>query len=163
MVLSVGLIPENELSLEAGVELDKTTGGPIVSEYLETTTSGIFACGNGFRSTTLWTTLLQRALEQAKWPQLREKRHSSSLRHRNKAGDNVRYVVPQKISKTEDVEFFLRAARPMDRPTLVVGDSLYTKKMREAKPGEMISVKIPKEKLQSFTGSELTFALREGI
>jgi NADPH-dependent 2,4-dienoyl-CoA reductase/sulfur reductase-like enzyme len=164
LVLSVGLIPENELSLEAGVELDKITGGPIVSEYLETTTSGIFACGNVLQVHDLVDNVTAESIRAGKMAANYVKSGTlPACGTETKAGDNVRYVVPQKISKTEDVEFFLRAARPMDRPTLVVGDSLYTKKMREAKPGEMISVKIPKEKLQSFTGSELIFALREGI
>ena len=46
LLLSVGLIPENELSKGAGIILDAVTGGPVVAESLETSVSGIFACGN---------------------------------------------------------------------------------------------------------------------
>ncbi len=46
MLLSVGLIPENELSKQAGIELDRKTNGPVVNESMETSVEGIFACGN---------------------------------------------------------------------------------------------------------------------
>lgn len=46
LLLSVGLIPENELSREAGINLDATTSGPIVNDCMETSTEGVFACGN---------------------------------------------------------------------------------------------------------------------
>ena len=46
LMLSVGLIPENELSKNMGIEFDRVTGGPIVDEYRETTHPGVFACGN---------------------------------------------------------------------------------------------------------------------
>lgn len=46
LLLSCGLIPENELSVAAGIEMDPATGGPVVNELLETSIPGIFACGN---------------------------------------------------------------------------------------------------------------------
>ena len=46
LLLSVGLIPENELSKKAGIEIDNRTKGPLVADNLETTVDGIFACGN---------------------------------------------------------------------------------------------------------------------
>ncbi|MDD2430206.1 MAG: FAD-dependent oxidoreductase [Firmicutes bacterium] len=163
LILSVGLIPENELSTEAGVEIDPVTSGPIVTESLETTVPGIFACGNVLQVHDLVDNVTNESLRAGKMAANYIK--NGCLKPcdiKTKADLNVRYVVPQRISQEEDVEFFLRASRPLDRVTLVVGDDLYTKRMRDAKPGEMISVKIPKEKLQNLVDKELTFSIREG-
>ena len=46
LLLAVGLIPENELSREAGIQIDPKTKGPVVNEMLETSLEGVFACGN---------------------------------------------------------------------------------------------------------------------
>ena len=56
LLFSVGLVPENELSEQAGVELDEVTGGPVVTEQLATSIPGVFACGSVLHVTTWWTT-----------------------------------------------------------------------------------------------------------
>ncbi len=161
LVLSVGLIPENELSQEAEVEIDKITNGPVVNEFLETSIPGIFACGNVLQVHDLVDNVTRESYKAGKMAAKYIKEHSLPLcQTHTKALDNLRYVVPHLISKKAEVEFFLRASKPLKNATFVVGNNLLTKKMREAKPGEMISITIPKEKLTSLEGP-LEFRLLE--
>lgn len=159
LVLSVGLIPENELSREAGVEIDRVTGGPVVNESLETTIPGIFACGNVLQVHDL----VDNVTRESQRAGLMAAKHiledgSQDCNIQTVALENVRYVIPHKISGSFDVEFFLRASQPLSKATLIVGDNLLTKKMAEAKPGEMINITIPKDKL-SLVKDNLTFRL----
>lgn len=161
LVLSVGLIPENELSLEAEVTIDKITNGPVVNEFLETSIPGIFACGNVLQVHDLVDNVTRESIKAGKMAAKYIKEQSLPLcQTHTKALENLRYVVPHLISKQTEVEFFLRASKPLKNATLVVGNNLLIKKMREAKPGEMISITIPKEKLASHEGP-LEFRLLE--
>lgn len=165
LVLSVGLIPENELSQEAGVVLDPITSGAVVTESLETAIPGIFACGNVLQVHDLVDNVTNESLKAGKMAASYIKNgYLEKCATITKALDNVRYVLPQKISKKHDVEFFLRVTKPMKNVTLNIGNGLYTKKMREAKPGEMISVKLPHETLATLEDKEdLTFAIVEAV
>lgn len=67
LLLSVGLIPENELTREAGAEMDEKTGGPVVNERLETTVPGMFACGNVLHVHDLVDHVSQEAEKAGEW------------------------------------------------------------------------------------------------
>ncbi|OYT54919.1 MAG: pyridine nucleotide-disulfide oxidoreductase [Candidatus Altiarchaeales archaeon ex4484_2] len=113
LLLSVGLIPENELSRGAGIVLNPLTGGPLVDENMQTSLAGVFACGNVLQVHDLvdWVTVEaenagSKAAEYVKgvgW---------SECCVRVKPGSGVRYVVPNRISHQSNAELFLRVNCP---------------------------------------------------
>ena len=143
LLLSVGLIPENELSRMAGIELDPITGGPVVDESMQTNIDGIFACGNVVHVHDLVDNVCLESeiagISAAKYVLEGEKRiEIPSIKLI--AGDNVRYVVPHKVTKQKEVTFYLRVKKPDKNVILRVGDDVYEKKLFYARPSEMIAV-----------------------
>jgi pyruvate/2-oxoglutarate dehydrogenase complex dihydrolipoamide dehydrogenase (E3) component len=146
LLLSVGLIPENELSRMAGVELHPVTAGAVVDEYLQTSVPGIFACGNVLHVHDVvdWVTLESElagrsAAEYAKGVSFPKSKISVI------PGDGVRYVLPQKISGKKDVTLSLRVFCPGRDKKIVVRDGgRVVKKIpkRRAVPSEMIRLSL---------------------
>lgn len=155
LILSVGLIPENELSKGADIQLDPETGGPLVNEYMETSIRGIFACGNVVHVHDLVDHVTQ-AGEIAgasaaryvlnKLPPLRRK---IALR----AGKNVKYVVPQIISGENPVALYVRVREPARDVKVRIGKDLSISK-RVVKPPELVVVELTKEKLEKLEKRE---------
>ncbi|MFO7818915.1 MAG: FAD-dependent oxidoreductase [Halanaerobacter sp.] len=152
LLLSVGLIPENELSKDAGVKMHNVTGGPIVNEGRETNIEGIFACGNVLHVHDLvdWVTeeSLQAGKTAAKYLQDGIDRREQEIDVN--PGENVGYIVPHKITnKDEDrklVDLYMRCNEPMEHVTinLYSGDKkLLDKNERRVEPGEMITFPVP--------------------
>jgi len=150
LLLSVGLIPENELSRKAGVKLDPITGGPYVDETFQTNVPGIFAAGNVVHVYDLVDWVSEAGFEAGK----RAAQYAISLRNAEsryiplKAGKNVRYVVPHKLDKStlaqEDVRLQMRVTRPIEQPVWIEvhdGENLITRKPEKyVRPGEMVTV-----------------------
>jgi NADPH-dependent 2,4-dienoyl-CoA reductase/sulfur reductase-like enzyme len=168
LLLSVGLIPENELSKSAGIRLDPVTGGPIVNESMETTVPGIFGCGNVVQVHDLvdWVTEEARKAghNAARFAQGQLKAEAADLV--THAGKGIRYVVPHTIrvgNLEKEVDLMMRVTDPCKNKYLTVryGETIL-KKVRKAHltPGEMESIKIPVEKLRGLTG-ELNVSLEE--
>ena len=168
LLLSVGLIPENELSKSAGIRLDPVTGGPIVNESMETTVPGIFGCGNVVQVHDLvdWVTEEARKAghNAARFAQGQLKAETADLV--THAGKGIRYVVPQSIrigNLEKEVDLMMRVTDPCKNKYLTVrfGETI-VKKVRRAHltPGEMESIKIPVEKLRGLSG-ELNVSLEE--
>lgn len=168
LLLSVGLIPENELSKSAGIRLDPVTGGPVVNECMETSVPGIFACGNVVQVHDLvdWVTEESRKAghHAARFAQGLLSDAAPDLATR--AGQGIRYVVPQTIrvaNLEKEVDLMMRVTDPFKNKYLTVRHGTeVVKKVRKPHltPGEMESIKIPVEKLQGLTG-ELTVSLEE--
>lgn len=153
LLLSVGLIPENELSKKAGVIIDPVTGGPFVDDHFETSTPGIFAAGNVVHVYDLvdWVSEAgrQAGISAAKFAireRQRENRHVPL-----RAGENVRYVVPQTIDREtlseSSVRLQLRVRQPVESPVWVEvrnKNNLVARKGElYARPGEIITTEIP--------------------
>ena len=146
LILSVGLIPENELSIMAGVSLDSITGGPIVDEYRMTNIPGIFAGGNVVQVHDL--------VDNVSWESeiagFNAARYAKS-ELLNKGlirlipGKNIRYVVPQIISGKEDVTLYMRVKEPKEAVKLQIGDIL-KKSERVVKPSSMLTYELSYEK-----------------
>jgi len=138
LLLSIGLIPENELSKKSGVELNPKTNGPLVNETLETNVSGIFACGNVLHVhdlVDLVTLEAERAGEYAAQFALSNK--TKSLEYLNIGpGENVGYTVPSKINKRikNGVLINFRVKHPIECGQIMVssGDDIVS----EGKPGQ---------------------------
>lgn len=152
LLLSVGLIPENELSQKAGVILDPMTNGPFVDDGFATNIPGVFAAGNVVQVYDLvdWVTRAGAIAGRraAMFAQGNANDHPDYVP--TTPGHNVRYVVPQRIDPEtltrEEITLQMRVARPLEEAVVVRvtdGDSLIAKKReRYARPGEMVSLKL---------------------
>jgi hypothetical protein len=146
LLLSVGLIPENELSKMAGVSLDPLTGGAYVNEFLETVVPGIFSCGNVLHVNDYVDEVSTEGEIAARGVQYRIKGRLSDERNLIAiAGDEtIGQIVPQAISGQRPVTFHIRVKRPMEKLTLRIGD-IFDKKFAYARPSEMMRVRLPKK------------------
>lgn len=149
LILSVGLIPENELSKKASIKLDRKTGGPVVNEYMETTVEGIFACGNVVHVHDLVDHVTE-AGEKAGWNAARyitgELPPLKRLINLT-AGRNIRYVVPQLISGETPLTIHLRVWKPAINVKIHVGQRITVPK-RAVKPPQLVAVNLTEKRLE---------------
>jgi NADPH-dependent 2,4-dienoyl-CoA reductase/sulfur reductase-like enzyme len=109
VLLSVGLVPENELSKEAGVELNGTTNGPQVDSSLMTNVEGIFACGNVLHVHDLVDWVTEEARRAGAYAAEWLRGEGPALQIRVKAGSNVRYVNPGRLNPGRENRLYLRS------------------------------------------------------
>ena len=139
LLLSLGLIPENELSSNVGIEIDKLTGGPIVNQYFETTVPGIFACGNCLQ---VYDTVDLLAIDAKKAGENAVKK--TDKQNKNiivRAGKGIRHVIPQIINYPGKIHFTLRLENIMKTPILHVfanKKEIFKKKLPWANPANMV-------------------------
>ena len=146
LLLSVGLIPENELSKMAGVALDPRTGGAYVNEFLETDVPGIFSCGNVLHVNDYVDEVSTEGEIAARGAQHRIKGKLSDEKNLIAiVGDEtIGQIVPQAINGQRPVTFYIRVKHPMQKLTLRIGD-IFEKKFAYARPSEMMRVRLPKK------------------
>ncbi len=142
LLISAGLIPENELSRAAGIQIDPVTKGPIVSELLETSIPGIFACGNVLHVHDLVDNVTVEA-EKAGMNAAAYLRKGSKPQKqiRLKAGENIRYIVPQSLSGRGDVTLYMRVREPRKKVEIKIGN-IFKKAERVVAPSQMIDVRL---------------------
>ncbi|MHA2399369.1 MAG: NAD(P)/FAD-dependent oxidoreductase [Promethearchaeota archaeon] len=153
ILLSVGLIPENELTREAGAEISEM-GGPLIDNNLETTLEGIFACGNVLQVHDL-VDLVTAEAKRAGFNAVEyvKNRYGKKIEKPKKiycsAGENVNYVKPDLINQPDlgkDIIFSFRVKRPDRRIQIQFKDDknriLYKRKRRYVIPSEMLEIKI---------------------
>ena len=166
LLLSVGLIPENELSRGLHLEMHPLTSGPIVDQRRQTSMPGIFAAGNVVHVHDLVDFVSEEAEIAGKFAALTAlgKLDENLTVVNVEAGNGIRTCVPQKLSLPESGEaarLFMRVANPEHKVKLEVksGDTLIMSKMLPvAKPSEMIALDLPADKTKLIKGS-LTVAL----
>jgi NADPH-dependent 2,4-dienoyl-CoA reductase/sulfur reductase-like enzyme len=148
VLLSVGLVPENELSARAGVALNPVTNGAIVDSHLMTNVPGLFSAGNVLHIHDLVDRVAAEADRAgnfcADWLQSDDRPRVGETPLR--AGKNVRYTVPSTLSPEGQQTVSLRSMIVMDRAVLSLarsGKTVFEKKLSWVRPGEMISVDIP--------------------
>ena len=140
LLLSLGLIPENELSKNLGIEIDEATGGPIIYQDYMTSLPGFFACGNCLQVYDNVDTLAKGA-NQAGKNSVSWEINDSFINV--KAGNNVNYVIPQRINKNEAVRFNLRVKKPMQNVKFFVKsgkDIFFKKTLKWVNPANMTEV-----------------------
>lgn len=158
LLLSVGLIPENELSRGMGVEIDRVTSGPVVNESLETSVEGVFACGNVLHVHDLVDYVSEEAtragINAAKYVTAGEKAEGSRVDII--ATEGARYTVPRfiRVDQMDDlltVRFRVGAVFKDSYISVYYNDErvMHRKKPVMA-PGEMEEIKLQKEKLQAY-------------
>ena len=168
LMLSVGLIPENELSKNAGIELDRITNGPSVDEYRETLHKGVFACGNVLQVHDLVDYVTEESQIAGEGAAKFIKGEKKSGDYINTQGTNgVRYIVPQRINKEtdKDVKLYFRVGQVFKNVKLVVkcGDEvIMSKNKKKMTPGEMENVLIKLDTVKSLPAdSTLTVTIEE--
>lgn len=134
LVLAVGLIPENELSKQAGVEMDPKTKGPVVDNTFMTSIPGVFACGNVSVVFDLVDYVSQSGEIAARGAvnYLKNGMEKAPEYVKVQTGNNVNFVVPQRLQKgmpAEEVTFFMRVVRPQKKAELrcTCGDQVVKK------------------------------------
>ncbi|MDN5331070.1 MAG: hypothetical protein PWP45_295 [Tepidanaerobacteraceae bacterium] len=167
LLLSVGLIPENELSRMAEITIDEATGGPVVNQRMETSVPGIFACGNVLHVHDLVDYVTREA-------ELAARGAASYLADGGKkyeyvpvsTGSGLRYVLPQRINADAMTDsrqnFFMRSVRPMNKARLIIESEkgvIKSKAMRHVKPSEMISIQLGRDEVIGI--KMLRFSLQE--
>ena len=157
LLLSVGLIPENELTRSAGIPMDPITNGAMVDENCQTAVPGIFACGNVLHVHDLVDYVSDEAERAGKGAVAYIAGGAAKKKAiTTKAGSGVRYVLPQTIGSTDtDVTLFLRVTQPEGRVKFSVTDGdkvLAVAKRLRAAPGEMEKITVKKEMLENITG-----------
>ena len=163
LLLSVGLIPENELTKEAGVKMNQVTSGPDVNDQLETSVEGVFACGNVLHVHDLVDYVSEEAtLAGSNAAAYVEKQRGEKTEQAQphvavlKAENGVRYTVPQTIDvnnmKDQVVVRFRVADVFRDRIICVYldGERVQARKKKVLAPGEMEQVILKKEELQKY-------------
>ena len=142
LLLSVGLIPENELSLSAGIVLDPRTGGPVVTEARQTNVAGVFAAGNVAHVHDLVDNVSREGkLAGSNAARLALGSELPRANIRLIPGENIRYVVPQTISGRNDVTVYMRVKKPEQKVRIKIGD-FFEKAVRVVEPGVMVKVEI---------------------
>ena len=160
LILSVGLIPENELTRQAGIPMDPHTKGAVVYENMETGIPGVFACGNVVHVHDLvdFVSMESEALA----------RHAAAYVEGKgidpctldvKCGEGVGHTIPQKVSGKNDFSLSLRVRNHYRDCRIVVrqnGVEVAAKKMKKAIPAEMIQFKVSAAKLQETGALEVS-------
>jgi len=152
LLLSVGLIPENELSREAGIVLDPITGGPQVDERGQTNISGIFACGNVLQVHDIVDNVsLEAEYIVEGVAEYLEGRLTKEKEIKVELGEGLRYVVPQTLYRLKDTIFSFRVIRPGGKKVLIFEDGkkvIKKKFLRRVNPAEMVRVKLSSSELE---------------
>lgn len=146
LLLSVGLIPENELTKMAGVSLDPWTAGPRVTEFLETNIQGIFSCGNVLHVNDYVDAVSTEGEIAAQGVHYRisDRMPKASNLISLDGDESIGQIVPQTISGKRPVTLYMRVKHPMQKMTLRIGD-IFTKRYPYARPSEMIRVRLPEK------------------
>lgn len=170
LLLSVGLIPENELSRQAGVLIDPVTAGPYVDDGFQTNLPGVFSAGNVVHVYDLVDWVTEAGLIAGKSAARLVKTGSQTVGKTIpvKAGENVRYVVPHTLNPDhlaeEEIRIQMRVRQPIEAPVWVEvrsGEKLLHRKGEPyARPGEMVTIPLKSALLDEVkAASELTVAI----
>lgn len=150
LLLSVGLIPENELSKTCAVEIDKYSGGPLVDENLETSVDGIFSCGNSLFVNDIVDNVTEAGYIAAESALNYLSSQPGKKNYINiNSGENIAYVVPQKISAQKDAMLRIRVKQPLRNALITISTISFQKKYKIIIPGEMVFLNIQKEYLKN--------------
>ena len=169
ILLSVGLIPENELTRRAGIEIDRRTNGAVVYENMETSMPGVFACGNVVHVHDLvdFVTAEGQRAGAAAAAYVRKGARAGGSVTEVRAGGGVSYTVPQRIrmdAAGERAELFFRVNRVCGASTVEVdadGKRIAGFPRERLAPGEMERITLPRQLLERAAGKDLTVSIKE--
>lgn len=158
LILAVGLIPENELSKKAGIEIDAATQGPVVDEGMETSVEGIFACGNVVHVHDLVDDVTLEAKLAGKIASFHAMgKRKSRKRIFVRKGRNLRYIVPQLLSgkDVDKIRFAFRVKEEMENVRVVVkagNEEIEERKEMIVRPSEMVKIEVESKEIWKADG-----------
>ncbi len=165
LLLSVGLLPENELTRKAKIEISPITNGPKVNQYMQTSIPAVFACGNVVHVNDLVDNVTTESLQAGKYAALYAmgKIEKDGKEVQAVTGNNVRYLCPQRLreEKGAKAKLFFRVLAPELDVKLEAkcGEKVIaSKKERRVNPGEMCNIQIP---LDEVTGDVVVNVVKE--
>ena len=165
LLLSVGLLPENELTKSASIPLSPITGGAMVDQNRQTETEGVYSCGNVLHVHDLVDYVSEEAEIAGKAAVAYINGETLSGRNIKLSTDGkVRYTVPQRITAEENVTVYFRVADVYRDIKIVVrdGDSvLISKKKQKVAPGEMETLTLTKDMIAGIKTDALTFSIEQ--
>ncbi len=169
VLFSIGLIPENELSVKAGIQIDRNTSGPIVNESMETSIDGVFACGNVVHVHDLVDFVTEESRKAgksaAKYVKNELKKDGPVIT--NKAGNGISYIVPHKIGVENlegKIDLLMRVRNVYKDVKMVVkadGVTMKEIKKKHLLPAEMEIIKIDSDLLSGKEITELSVSIEE--
>lgn len=157
LLLSIGLIPENNLSVEAGVLLYERTSGPLIDSNMSTNIEGIFACGNVLHVHDIvdFVTRESRSVGKNAAEYIRGKTSKEKILSL-KEGSGISYVLPNFIAQgEEDISLYFRPKEPMQDVKICVMHEdkvILSIKKRVIIPSEMIHLRLKRERIEDLTG-----------
>ena len=166
LLLSVGLIPENELSRQAGVEISPLTQGAVVDDTLQTSREGIFACGNVLHVHDLVDFVSAESFKAGRAAAayaMGKRRAGDAIAVRD--GQGVRGVVPQRLLRQdapEAVQLMFRPDAVYENATLRILDGereMLRQRKRILTPGEMVEVTLKPEHIAALSGGDVTVCI----
>lgn len=169
LLLSVGLIPENEVSKTAGVAIDPRTSGPIVNEIMETSVEGIFACGNVVHVHDLVDYVTEEARRAGRGASRyilgQTSENDSRLETKNENG--ISYVIPQKVcvaNVEKNLDLFMRVRNVYRNGQIVLmsnGEVIKKVKRKHMAPGEMEHIVLKDKELIKLSTKPLVVQVEE--
>lgn len=155
LLLSVGLIPENELTNKAKIKVSNITNGPTVNQYMQTSVKSIFACGNVVHVNDLVDNVTIESMKAGKYAAAYAMGTLSNTGKiiEVKSGYNIRYICPHEIrisKENEEIDLYFRVLSTMNNIKLVAKSKdqvIASKKVRIINPGEMEHVRINTSKI----------------
>ena len=167
LLLSVGLLPENELTRQADVEMSSLTSGAVVDDTLQTSKEGIFACGNVLHVHDLVDFVSAESFKAGKAAAAYVQGKKRTGKYVSvKDGDGVRGVVPQKLlipdGEAENVQIMFRPSGVYENAYIRVMDGdreLLRQKKRILTPGEMAELILKPEVVKGLSGADVTVSI----
>ena len=150
VLLSVGLVPENELSRDAGIEIHPATNGPWVDSMLMTTMPGVFACGNVLHVHDLVDYVVEEARRAGANAAAWLSGYRAEREIRVKSGSNIRYIMPMRVNPERENRLYMRALVVKNDARLDVrldGTEVKSRKLAHVQPSEMLSLTLKPEDL----------------
>ncbi len=161
LMLSVGLIPENELTKNVGIKMDRITNGAVVNEMRQTDHEGIFACGNVLHVHDLvdYVTIEAQTAGEGAAKYILGQQAKDPVYVNVTTGNGVRYTVPQmvNIKSKDDIKIYFRVGQIYKNAKVVLtcaGKVVSAKKKVKLAPGEMENVIIPDDVLATLAESD---------
>ncbi len=165
LLLSCGLLPENELTKGAGIDMDRITGGAVTDQSRQTSIPGVFACGNVLHVHDLVDYVSDEAeIAGCAAADYLAGKQSERVDITVQAIGGVRYTVPQKITSAQDTVVYFRVSDVFRDKRVVVkcGDRVISNKKKiKLAPGEMETVKLTAEVLSEIGQGTVTIGLED--
>lgn len=151
LLLSVGLIPDNEIARKAGIDINPETNGPRVDSNLMTSVEGIFACGNVLHVHDLVDFVSEESQRCGSFVSDFLESKNEEKQYEMTSGSNLKYVIPNRFTAERDNKFYMRSLIVRNHAELVLsmdGKEVGRKKLRHIQPSEMLSFTLKKSDLK---------------